>query len=83
MKILKNEDGTLVYELGVIYFEPCMRDTSKYKKMMTWWLVDVDDVLSKLQNPKVEKISGRGLYTLSTSSKKAKNISSAKYVGIL
>ena len=56
-----NEDGTFVYELGVIYFEPCMRDTSKYKKMMTWWLVDIDDVLSKLQNPTVEKISGKGI----------------------
>ena len=57
-------DGTLIYELGVIYFECCTRDKSKLKKMSQWWLVDVASVIHILKPPTVEKVSGKHfLYT--------------------
>ena len=29
----QNDDGTLAYELGVIYYEQCTRDKTKFKRM--------------------------------------------------
>ena len=50
--------------LGVIYYEQCTRDKTKFKRMSEWWLVDVNDVVCQLPAPKEEKIStNRMLYT--------------------
>ena len=51
----QNDDGTLAYEIGVIYYEQCTRDKTKFKRMSEWWLVDVNDVVCQL--PAEEKIS--------------------------
>ena len=60
----KKKDGTLIYKLGVIYFDSCTRDKTKFKKMSEWWLIDVGDVVCRLEPPVVEKISGqRVMYT--------------------
>ena len=54
----KKKDGTLIYELGVIYFESCNRDKTEFNKMDSWWLVDVGDIVHCIDSPIVEKISG-------------------------
>ena len=53
----QNDDGTLAYELGVIYYEQCTRDKTKFKRMSEWWLVDINDVVCQLPAPKEEKLS--------------------------
>ena len=57
----RTKDGTLLYELGVIYYERCTWDKNKYKKMTSWWLVDTSDVLCNMPQPAVEKVSGKWL----------------------
>ena len=55
----KRKDGTLVYELGVIYYEKCSRKKTKFKKMPQWWLVEMSDVVCSMPQPNVEKVSGK------------------------
>ena len=55
----KKEDGTFIYKLGVIYFESCTWDKTKFKKMESWWLADIVDVVHHIDPPVVEKISGK------------------------
>ena len=60
----QNDDGTLAYEIGVVYYEQCTRDKTKFKRMSEWWLVDVNDVVCQLPAPKEKKNStNRMLYS--------------------
>ena len=52
------EDGTKVYELGVIYFTP-QRNKEKYRKMDDWWLLDMTDIIRKIKRPVEERVSGK------------------------
>ena len=52
------EDGTKVYELGVIYFTP-QRNKEKYTKMDDWWLLDMTDIIRKIKRPVEERVSGK------------------------
>ena len=53
-----DEDGTKVYELGVIYFTP-QRNKEKYTKMDDWWLRDTTDIIWKIKRPVEERDSGK------------------------
>ena len=55
----KRKDGTLVHELGVIYYERFSHYKTKFKKMSQWWLVDKFDVVCSMPQSSVEKVSGK------------------------
>ena len=52
------EDGTKVYELGVIYFTR-QHNKEKYTKMDDWWLLDMTDIIRKIKLPVEERVSGK------------------------
>ena len=54
----KRKDATLVYE-GVIYYDKCTRNKTKFKKNTEWWLVDMSEIICNMPQPTIEKVSGK------------------------
>ena len=51
----KRKDGTLVYKLGVIYYDKCTHNKTKFKKNTNWWLVDMSEIICNMPQPTIKK----------------------------
>ena len=53
------DDGKDVFEICVVFFTQCTRNTPQFKKGEEWWLMDTRDFIKPLENPKEEKVTGQ------------------------
>ena len=52
----KNDDGTFDFEVGFDLFAETGR-SGNYKPMDEWWMVDSIDIIKRIPDPAIEKVT--------------------------